>query len=164
MTSNDNTLILGMAKSSLDLRGAKASKLELDFFKLAFAVQKLRSTGINALGYLLVVDKSVARAVEAWRKKYQVEHLVEDVLLKLPTPQERALLEAEKARNKAALSVIHDVQDTEKALSVASYGKKFGESALAELVHQLQPNKIKQIKDKRQFPLGIDWDFYGIVH
>lgn len=162
MTSNDNTLILGMAKSSLDLRGAKASKLELDFFKLAFAVQKLRSTGSQAQGYLLVLDKRVARAAEEWRVKYQAEHLVEAVLVKLPTSEERALLEAEKARNKAALSVVHDVGGAEKALSVAAFGKKYGESALVESIRQLHP-KVTQIKDKRRFPLGIDWDFYGIV-
>lgn len=162
MISHDNTLILGMAKSSLDLRGAKASKLELDFFKLAFAVQKLRGTGSNSFGYLLVVDKTVARAVEAWRTKYQVEHLVEEVLFKQPTLEERVLLESEKARNKAALSVIRDVMGAEKALSVASYGKKFGESALLERIQRLHP-EVKQIKDKRRFPLGIAWDFYGIV-
>ena len=57
-----NMHILGMAKSSLTLKGAKASKLELDFFKLAFAVSVLRTSGEQAIGYLQVLQHRFASA------------------------------------------------------------------------------------------------------
>ena len=34
--------ILGMAKSNLNLRGAKAQKLELDYLRLIYAVKGIR--------------------------------------------------------------------------------------------------------------------------
>ena len=47
--------ILGMAKSHLDLEGAKGPKLELDFLKIAYALAWLNVIGESGKGYLLVL-------------------------------------------------------------------------------------------------------------
>ena len=51
--------ILGMAKSHLDLRGAKAPKLELDYLHLIYAVKEIREKGESAQGYLVVMTEEI---------------------------------------------------------------------------------------------------------
>jgi hypothetical protein len=63
--------ILGMAKSSLTLKGAKAPKLELDFFKLAFAVAAFRAVGEQAIGYLQVLALPARDRALGWDACYE---------------------------------------------------------------------------------------------
>ncbi len=90
--------ILGMAKSSLTLTGAKASKLELDFFKLAFSVAALRANGERATGYLQVLSVPARDRATGWCAKYSTSDIVV-VLYSEPTEEELVALVAEKSRN-----------------------------------------------------------------
>lgn len=62
--------VLGMAKSSLCLKGGKASKLEFDFFKLVFAVNNLRVSGEQVVGYLKVLSLIARERGENWVDKF----------------------------------------------------------------------------------------------
>src|SRR5690348_3202780 len=68
--------IFGMAKSSLDLRGAKGRNLELDFLRLVYAVQHYRRLGDEAQGYLAACSKEAESRITAWAKKYDAEAVV----------------------------------------------------------------------------------------
>jgi hypothetical protein len=153
--------ILGMAKSSLTLKGAKASKLELDFFKLAFAVSVLRTSGEQAIGYLQVLAAPVRDRAIGWTVKYSTGDAV-TVLYVSPTKTELAHLAAEKARNALGLISLPDAEHADKTLSLASSGEEFGESALVREVIARHPSVVR-ITDPQRFPQRIDWDFYGTV-
>jgi hypothetical protein len=148
-----------MAKSSLCLKGAKASKLELDFFKLAFAVAKLRASNEQAVGYLQVLSTAARDRAVVWTTKYETGDAVV-ILYAAPNDAELVALADEKARNAAGLLA---TPDGERAgLSLASLGRKLGESALAREVLSRHPT-VARVEDKSRFPQRIDWDFYGLV-
>ena len=151
--------ILGMAKSSLCLKGAKASKLELDFFKLAFAVAKLRAAGEEPIGYLQVLSARARDRAVGWIAKYQTGDAVV-VLYAVPDEAELVALTAEKARN--AASLLATANAGRAGLSLASLGRALGESALAREVFSRHP-AIARVDVRSQFPQRIDWDFYGLV-
>lgn len=153
--------ILGMAKSSLTLKGAKASKLELDFFKLAFAVAALREAGEQAIGYLQVLAVPARDRALGWVTKYSTGDAV-TILYAAPSDAELTDLAAEKARNALGLLTTADAQDADETFSLASLGEQLGESALAREVTRRHPT-VARITDARQFPQHIAWDFYGTV-
>ena len=151
--------VLGMAKSSLCLKGAKASKLELDFFKLAFAVAGLRASGEQAVGYLQVMSTAARDRAGGWVAKYQTGEAVV-ILYAAPDDAELVALAAEKVRNAAGLLATPDAERA--GLSLALLGRKLGESALAREVLSRHPT-VARVEDKSRFPQRIDWDFYGLV-
>ncbi|MGH7645352.1 MAG: hypothetical protein ACREMR_07170, partial [Gemmatimonadales bacterium] len=71
--------VLGMAKRHLDLNGAKAPKLELDYLRLVVAVRELRLRGQAAVGYLLVMTPTIKRRTQAWANKYGGVRSLKDV-------------------------------------------------------------------------------------
>ena len=151
--------VLGMAKSSLCLKGAKASKLELDFFKLAFAVAKLRAANEHAIGYLQVLSTTARARADGWIDKYQTGDAVV-VLYAAPDDAELVALVAEKARNAAGLLATPNAERA--GLSLASLGRELGESALALEITSRHPSVVR-VENKSSFPQQIDWDFYGLV-
>lgn len=63
-------LVLGMARSNLDLKRAKRTKTEFDFLKLLFAVRQFEEV---QKGYLLVMDEKIKSAIENnWNTKYGI--------------------------------------------------------------------------------------------
>ena len=153
--------ILGMAKSSLTLKGAKGPKLELDFFKLAFAVAALRASGEPAIGYLQVLAAPVRDRAIGWTTKYAVGAAVV-VLYAAPTEDEFISLAAEKAGNALGLLSTPDADNADETLSLATLGEMLGESALAREITTRHPGVIR-INDSNFFPQRIRWDFYGTV-
>ncbi|HEY0073620.1 MAG TPA: hypothetical protein VGB77_05920 [Abditibacteriaceae bacterium] len=148
------THILGMAKSSLSLEGAKSSKLELDFFKLAFAVAALRENNEEAFGYLLVVSEVAKKRAEYWVNKYKTGDRVK-VLIAVPSSEQLIDLTAEKSKN------ANGIYNGETSFSVAKLGMEFGEAALRKQIEALYPHIA--IRDKSEYPQSINWDYYGIV-
>ena len=154
--------ILGMAKSNFNLKSGQSSKLELDLFKLAFAVTNLQSKGEDAKGYLQVLDIAVYDRVVGWCKKYELSDSIV-VLVKNLTPQEKQLLESEKLGNAAGIVPIPNAGQSTINVSVANQGKTLAEDALASAITKLHPN-VQSIRfSKNVYPHGIKWDFYGIV-
>ena len=46
--------------------------------------------------------------------------------------------------------------------SSANFGRKTGENALRKKIFESEQN-VEEIMDKTEFPLRIQWDFYGVV-
>lgn len=147
--------IFGMAKSPLDLRGAKGRNLELDFLRLVYAVEHFRASGDEAQGYLLVMAESIRMRVAEWIRKYDAADCVELVVTVL-SPEQASLLAQEKARNRQG-----NAPGADRALAVAADGKRLGEVALRRHVLAAEP-AVTEVQDG-QAPFGIRWDFYGLV-
>jgi hypothetical protein len=152
--------ILGMAKSNLDLKGAKSSKLEFDYLRLVYAVKELRKKGDEAYGYLIVMTPAIEQRVKHWETKYQAEGCVRVCSVTIQSDVENALME-EKARNVNGMIAGALGKDV-GGRSSANVGQTIGESALKEMIGKSEPN-VQQVTDKGNFPLGIHWDFYGVI-
>ena len=152
--------ILGMAKSHLDLRGAKGPKLELDYLRLVYAVREMRKQGHSAQGYLVVMTDEILNRVRQWEYKYRGKECVEVLSVPLPS-RARRTLENEKARNLAGM-VAGSTGGKAGVRSNADTGRNTGETALTEIILRLEPS-VQRVRDENRFPLGIRWDFYGVV-
>lgn len=150
--------VLGMAKSSLDLRGAKAPKLELDFLRLAYAVRELREAGEEAVGYLMVLVPKVAKTAESWREKYATGDGVIILCEDIEGDNLEALIK-EKADNAVGFIQDRRFEDAERELSLADLGKELGEKALRQSISSRHPG----IESGEALPLGIQWDYYGTL-
>jgi hypothetical protein len=150
--------VLGMAKSNLDLKGAKGPKLELDLLRLVYAVKELRQRGDQAKGYLLVMTEDIAKRTESWIQKYQAGDTVVVAVAKL-SPDSQEALEIEKKNNVTGM-LAGSLGNTVGSRSDAALGKRLGERALRSRIMGDEP-EIQEITDKSAFPLGIHWDFYG---
>lgn len=152
--------ILGIAKSHLDLKGAKAPKLELDYLRLIYAVKEIRKQGDSAQGYLVVMTDGILTRVRQWEYKYQGNACVKVLSVSLPS-RVRCTLESEKTRNLAGM-VAGATGGKASGRSSADTGRNIGEAALIEVILGLEPS-VRRVRDENRFPLGIRWDFYGVV-
>ncbi len=152
--------ILGMAKSNLDLRGAKGPKLELDYLRLVFAIKEIRKQGDNAQGYLVLMTDKILNGVKKWECRYHGKEFVTVEVASL-SDQTKHTLENEKARNTEGM-VAGASGGNAGSRSNADNGRYIGEAALSHIILQLEPN-VQRIRDGSKFPLGIQWDFYGLV-
>lgn len=152
------TLILGMAKSSLDLRGAKAQKMELDLLRLVYAVARLRHGGQAARAYLLVMNAALARRVAVWLEKYESPDAVR-ILVAAPDSDELARLRAEKASNVEGMAAGVTGEEAGERSS-AALGEAYGERMLGEMIAELEDGVTRY---EGPSPLGVRWDFIGMV-
>ena len=150
--------VLGMAKSSLDLKGAKGPKLELDFLRLVYAVKQLRTEEVDAKGYLVVMTEDIRERANSWIGKYEAENTIVIDVAPLSLDEQKAL-EAEKKGNVAGM-VAGSLGRTAGNQSNAVLGKQLGEDALRKLIMD-QESRVQEIKDEKEFPFRIRWDFYG---
>ena len=151
-------LIFGMAKSQLDLKGAKGPKLELDYLRLAYVVKQIESVGGSAQGYLVILAPNVLDRVRQWEAKYQARGCVNVVYVPLPNNDINEL-KREKANNIAGM-VAGTTGSKVGGLSTANFGRDIGEMALERKILELEPG-VRRITDSKKFPFGIKWDFYG---
>ena len=152
--------IIGMAKSHLDLGGAKPSKLELDFLKIAYTLSRLEVQGEHGKGFLLVFTEPIANRAYGWIKKYDTKESIEILLAEL-TNQEIKSLQDEKASNVEGM--VSGTQGFEIGnKSNADYGQQIGESHLQKEIEHRYPHIVK-ITDQKRYPLGIRWDYYGTI-
>ncbi|MEO7360464.1 MAG: hypothetical protein ABI120_09040 [Gemmatimonadaceae bacterium] len=149
-----------MAKSNLDLRGAKAPKLELDVLRLIVAVRDLRKDGNSAEGYVLVLHQRVQNRVGSWLVKYGALDCIICECGDLHET-ERADVIAEKERNAGAA---RDAVRTNKRSRMASAnrGRDLGEAALERSIRSKEQGVIA-LGDRKKSPLSIDWDFFGTI-
>lgn len=150
--------ILGMAKSSLNLNGAKRNKLELDFLRLAYAVRDLREAGEEAVGYLMVLTPSIAKTARGWIDQYGTGESVVVLCEAISGPEFDELLR-EKANNALGLLKEQRFEDAEQSLSLANNGRELGERALLRAIEVRHPGATATTS----FPHGIQWDFYGTL-
>ena len=144
--------ILGMAKSALDLRGAKSRNLRLDVELLGRAIEELSDQGHSATAYVLVLSEEVGRAAERWSRQQRHGDSISVIVPRL-SRRELEDLEAEKRRNARGISsgVPED--------SIARVGKSLAEDKLRRSIARREPAS----RDSRQRPLGVNWDYVGVV-
>lgn len=155
------THVFGMAKSSLNLNGAKRQKLELDYLRLVYACQ--RFPGSRA--YLVVTDDVMLRSAKAWAAKYEAEGAV--CVRLLPTDKLTAEFKAEKVRNLLGMTEALAGEGA-KADAVAAIGEAVCEEFLLELINGFYNGFVAEISHsirqkilRQQLPLQINWDFYA---
>jgi hypothetical protein len=150
--------ILGMVKRNLDLKGAKGSKLELDFLRLAYAVKELRRSGNEAKGYLLVMTPAIAQRAAKWQAKYQAG----DCVLAEPaqlSQEQRRTIQAEIRENSDGM-VAGTVGEDVAGRSDATAGGQLGEELLRQFI-EAHEQGIHRSLDEQEFPFRIRWDYYG---
>lgn len=150
--------ILGMAKRSLDLTGAKGPKLELDYLRLVYAVNELRRTGADAKGYLLVMTDNIAKRVAIWQEKYQAGDAVMVIVAK-PTYKQLSALKAEVLANTAGM-IAGTLGEDVSGKSNATVGGQFGEEQLRYFIEENEPGVLRNMSEL-EYPFQIRWDFYG---
>ena len=149
-----------MAKSHLDLKGAKSSKLELDYLRLVFAVKEMRRQGDSAQGYLAILTPEISGRVKQWEHKYRGRECVEVMTISLPGHVKNGLKQ-EKASNLAGM-VAGATGGESGGRSSADFGRETVEHALRRIILKSEPD-VHQVIDENKYPFGIRWDFYGIA-
>ena len=148
--------VFGMAKSSLNLDGAKRQKLELDYLRLVYACHMWP----GSKAYLMVTSKDIEVTTVAWAKKYQAQGVVKVLQLEpdLLTPA----FVAEKARNKKGMAA--SLAGTfDKVDCTASIGEAVCETHLANVITALLAGNVAREPDYTKHPLGVKWDYYGTI-
>ena len=152
--------ILGMAKSHLDFKGAKSPKLELDYLRLVYAITAMRKQGDNAQGYFVVMADEMLSRISKWECNYRGKEYVEVVSASLNGHVSHTL-ENNKTVNLTRV-VVSTIWDKSADRSITNVGRDIGEGILTEIIERLEPN-VQRVRDENRFPLGIRWDFYGVV-
>ena len=152
--------VLGMAKSHLNLNGAKREKLELDYLRLAYAVKDIRAQGKDAQGYLVVLDGDLASRIHLWESNYKAQGCVTVVLAHL-ADQVMDKVKDEKRKNRAGM-VAGTTDAKVGGRSSATFSKATVEDVLRMKICELEPN-VEAVDDKKKSPCGVRWDFYGVV-
>ncbi len=147
-----------MAKSHLDLKGAKGPKLELDFLRLAYVIRQLDSNGETGKGFLLVFTPTIKKSAQSWIQKYGTGDDIEILLANL-TEEEKHQLNEEKKRNREGM-IAGSQGEALEGESNADVGTALGEDKLRKEIKKWYPD-VTEITDRLQFPLGVNWDFYG---
>jgi hypothetical protein len=152
--------ILGMAKSFMDLKGAKSQKLELDYLRLVYAVKDLAENGEKAKGYFVVLTPQIEASAKNWEYKYRGQNSVDIISVSLPNSVNKRL--KQEKRNNISGMLAGSIGQNVAGRSIANFGKQTGENTLKEKILGLEP-RVKQIKDENKFPCCVRWDFYGTV-
>ena len=153
------THVLGMAKSSVNLKGNKSRSLKLDLLQLAEAIAKLRSEGKSAKGFVLVLADEVKSTVDLWRVKHESTTDIEVICASLSTI-ERDRLQKEKTDNIEGNKKSKN-EGGDPRLARATVGKELGERKLREELNRRFPG-IQETNIKHSTISHIKWDFYGL--
>jgi len=147
--------ILGMAKSCLSIEKAGTSRnLELDILRLIYSIDKSQSD--NVLAFILIYNKTIADRIDLWKNKYAFEKSDKLHVLCFDDLSPSTIIQI--AEEKKANSNFSN--------SNSDFGKKTIEDELEKKVNKyLKDNfQYKSLsKDKKNFPVGINWDFYELI-
>jgi hypothetical protein len=153
------THVFGMAKSSLDLLGAKRQKLELDYLRLVYACQHYQANGCQTFGYLAVTSAAIGQQVEKWARKYLVPPgLVQLVVPTLSEMEQQSLL-AEKDRNRLGNLAKADAAVLLKDAD-GSFGRDLLEAVLSSYILE-QHAALRGNAPSGSYPMEVQWDYYG---
>lgn len=149
-------VVLGMAKSHLDLIGSKGPKLELDFLRLVYAKQRLEAKGDVVHAFLAVMSQEIRQRCEAWEAKYDAAGAVEVLVVELTAEQELALRD-EKARNVSGMIAGSQGQPVGDD-SAADLGKVIAEDFLDWTIEG-RFGPLKRIEREDEMPFKVRWDY-----
>jgi hypothetical protein len=150
-----------MSKLYLDFKGSKGPKLELDYLRLVYAVKEMKKQGEAAHGYFVVMTDDMVNHANQWEFKYGGIGNVEVLSASLA---DRIRNKLQQNGNLLKVPAIIAGIDSNKVTSrrTSNLGRAIGEGALAEIVTNLEP-AVQRVRDENRFPLGIRWDFYGVI-
>ncbi len=94
--------VIGMAKSHLDLKGAKREKLELDFLRLAWAKKCREEEGDTVDVVLVVMTDEIASFCRRLSDKYKTSQAV-DIVVAGESDGDLHHLVDEKRRNRSGM-------------------------------------------------------------
>ncbi|WNR46823.1 hypothetical protein [Paenibacillus roseipurpureus] len=186
MNNNNSTLILGMAKSSLDYHGAKEPKLRLDILQMIQLGQKCLENKLCSKvvcymtmpykisyrenkGKTKIISYDMDKFITEWAKKYNdndqitVVPLFVDMLLK---PNEKSVMLKEKDAN------VHGMQLTaiNTNTSSARYSGKLIERKMKQVIKN-EHNKvvfgkrfITEYNQIYEISNYVRWDFIGVLN
>lgn len=151
--------IFGMAKSSLNLIGAKRQKLELDYLRLVYVCQHYQRLGHQATGFLAVTSDAIVVQALKWQKCYQVPDGVIKVLKMDLTEEEKARLVHNQSLNRLGMSGTLD-RASVAAHANATYGRNLIEKKLLSFVQEKYPS-VELCGDFKDSEMEISWDLFG---
>lgn len=151
--------IFGMAKSSLNLIGAKRQKLELDYLRLAYACQHYRQLGHRAYGFLAVTTPAIKAQANLWATTYKVPIDMVEVFVVDLAPEETAQLVHYQSLNRMAMTGSLDTASSARHAD-ATYGRKLVEKKLRIVVQKIYPG-VAFDGDCQDSEMGICWDLFG---
>ena len=155
---------LGLAKSSLDLKGAKGQKIELDLLRLIYLIKTNNDEII--FGFIMVYDDDIVNRCEKWIEKYNAFDLLGksifiDKFRDKMTSRQISNFNKEKENNRIGNTLIAST------LSNADSGKEMSERflherMLLEIRKKFPKVIIEDIKqDEKNNKFEICWDgFY----
>jgi hypothetical protein len=147
--------IYGMAKSYLDLKGAKCRGFELDFLRLALVAD--RDANCKAAYLSAPLPKSTGlEIVQIWNQKYGLSKVVIFVPTELDETEMR-LLQVEKTGNRNANRTKGNKQ------AGAGYGEKLIEGKLMQHIQAHHPGIIGSTHREAHYLPGIRWDYFGTI-
>ncbi|MEL6133200.1 MAG: hypothetical protein AAFR59_07510 [Bacteroidota bacterium] len=142
---------LGMTKSNLDLKGVKPIKLELDFLRMVYFIERYEEI---QCGYLVVTTEQIRTRVNGWKQKYDIDDAIIQIHCVSLTTQEIQDLQQEKKANNR---VMRQKVGSPNTASLATQGKNLMESKLQEIIEDKE-----QTRACESFLLkGIHWDYVG---
>jgi hypothetical protein len=157
---NRKLYIVGMAKSSLNLKGGKLRNLELDYLRLIQASQNCKYPN-KIIPYLLVWNEKIKKVIEnKWNKKYKVG----DGKIFIFTFDEK-----DSAVNKSILQEKENnkkgITENSKELSGASYSKETLENYLKNLIESRLKdiNTYKKKEKSKKELIDINWDYFEVI-
>jgi hypothetical protein len=153
------TYIFGMAKSSLNLIGAKRQKLELDYLRLAYACQHYQKLGHHAHGFLAVATAAIKEQAKQWETTYKVPSEMVKVIAVDLEPEEIAQLAHYQSLNRMAMSGALD-KATAARHADATYGRQLVENRLMLAVQGIYPGVAFE-PDCPDPEMCISWDLFG---
>ena len=146
--------IIGMAKSSLSLKGGCVRNLELDVLRILNCIEKATEQDKNIIGYMLVYDDAVKQRIEKWLPNYNFAYRDK---LKIET------FKGKFSKDKIEIIFAEKAENAKWANSVANKSKKLTEDLLKKIICDDMHNLGFEIDNEQiELPINIQWDFCGI--
>lgn len=135
---------------------------ELDYLRLAYAIKEIRSQGEQAQGYIVVLSPAMVEHVKQWESHYQSKDCVKVIYGSLSIGDMAKIQEEQDTIHGLASFLLGAPQGKGSNNSGINHQQGIAQRALEKAIYESEP-KIKQSSDDTTFPLGILWDFYGVV-
>ncbi|OGO24393.1 MAG: hypothetical protein A2Z28_01305 [Chloroflexi bacterium RBG_16_51_9] len=149
-----------LAMAYHNIRGHRTEKTELDYLRLVYAITKMRKEGEDAQGYFIAIAEGIPNQLSKWENDYRANQSVK-LISALPSNYFNNSAGRRKMSDLSGI-VATAILDTNPHRSNSAIRQSIQDGILDETMIALEPH-IQQIKDESRFPLGIRWDYYGVV-
>jgi len=152
--------VLAMVEPYSDFKGRKALKVELEYLRLVYTVSEMRKQGENAQGYFVVIADNVPNQVSKWERDYGGKPCVETITTS-PDSYFKYSIESGKTSEISGTAAAA-ITDKAACRSNSTIRWSIEDFILSKTILALEPC-VQRIKDESIFPLGIRWDYYGML-